>query len=419
MLQDVTPGLEARLAEGRPLAAYNGFDPTADSLHVGHLIPIFGLLHLQRHGNRPIVVVGGGTGMIGDPSFRSADRRLLDRADVVANVAAIRAQLEHFLDFSPGPLAAQMIDNYDWLGPFGLIEFLRDIGRHFTIPYMLAKDSVQTRLEGGLSFTEFSYMLLQSADFLHLYQVEGVELQTGGADQWGNITAGLELIRRVESVGDGDGASLEGSAGSVRDRAHGLSFPLFMSASGKKFGKSEAGGNVWLDPKRTSPFEFYQYWIDSADQDVARLLRLFTLFDEASITRLEREHAERPDERRAQRVLAWDITARVHGAAEADRAKKASEARYGAEMPDAETLELLAQQADFVVARAAVGSALDLAIASGAATSNAEARRLIAQGGLRINDEKVTDPFSKVPEPIGGAYFVRSGKKRLIGRVDG
>jgi tyrosyl-tRNA synthetase len=316
MLHQHTPGLPERLARG-PIALYNGFDPTADSLHVGHLVPVFGLLHFQRHGNRPIVVVGGGTGMIGDPSFRSADRVLLRREDVEHNVAGIRAQLASFLDFASGPTAAQLIDNYDWLSKFGLIEFLRDIGRYFTIPYMLGKDSVQTRLEAGLSFTEFSYMLLQSADYLHLYREAGVELQTGGADQWGNITAGLELIRRVE--GGDEGA----------DRAHALSFPLFMNASGNKFGKSQADGNVWLDPARTTPFEFYQYWFDSADQDIGKLLRTFTLFDRASVERLEAEGTAHPEARAGQRALAYDITARVHGAAAAEAAVTESGARFG------------------------------------------------------------------------------------------
>ena len=240
--------------------------------------------------------------MIGDPSFRSADRVLLTREDVFANVAAIRGQLERFLDFNAGPTGAQLIDNYDWLGEYRLIEFLRDIGKHFTIPYMLAKDSVQMRLEAGLSFTEFSYMLLQSADFLHLYR-EGVELQTGGADQWGNITAGLELIRRVEGGDEGP------------DRAHALSFPLFMNPSGQKFGKSEAGANVWLDPERTTPYEFYQYWLDAADQDVGRLLRTFTLFDQPR-SNGSRRGAAAPGARPGQRALAWDITARVHGASD-------------------------------------------------------------------------------------------------------
>ena len=235
MLHATTPGLPARLATGEPIAGYNGFDPSADSLHVGHLVPIFGLLRLQRHGGRPVALVGGGTGMIGDPSGRSSERNLLDRETLEANVVALRSQLERFLDFSPGAGAAVMVNNLDWLGELSLIDFLRDTGKHFTIPYMLAKDSVQVRLERGLSFTEFSYMLLQAYDFAHMHRTMGVELQMGGADQWGNITAGLELIRR--SSGAGEDAH----------PAHGLAYKLLLSPSGTKFGKSETGDSVWLD----------------------------------------------------------------------------------------------------------------------------------------------------------------------------
>ncbi|HEX9044564.1 MAG TPA: tyrosine--tRNA ligase, partial [Candidatus Limnocylindrales bacterium] len=234
LLQDVTPGLAARLATGRPIAGYNGFDPSGPSLHLGHLVPIMGLLHLQRHGGRPVAVVGGGTGMIGDPSGRSSERNLLDAATMDANVAAIRSQLERFLDFTPGS-GALMVNNLDWLGGISMVDFLRDVGKHFTVPYMLAKDSVQKRLGGGLSYTEFSYMLLQALDFLHLYRHFGVEMQMGGADQWGNITAGLELIRRVETGTEGV------------EPAHGLSYPLFTDPSGAKFGKTAAGTSIWLD----------------------------------------------------------------------------------------------------------------------------------------------------------------------------
>ncbi|HVA85122.1 MAG TPA: tyrosine--tRNA ligase [Candidatus Saccharimonadales bacterium] len=408
MLQDMTPGLAERLAAGS-LTVYNGFDPTADSLHVGHLVPVFGLIHFQRHGNRPIAVVGGGTGMIGDPSGRPSERQLHDRETVARNVAAIGRQLEHFLDCAPGPTGARLIDNYAWLGSWSLLEFLRDIGKHFTIPYMLAKDSVQIRLESGLSFTEFSYMLLQSADFLHLYREMGVELQTGGADQWGNITAGLELIRRLEGGDEG------------RELAHALSYPLLLNPSGQKFGKSEGGRNVWLDPKRTSPFEFYQYWVDTADQDVGGLLRQFTLFDRPSIERLEREHAARPDERRAQRVLAWDITARVHSAMEADRQAAVARALFeGVGLDDADTLAALYETVEsFEVPLSGARTGLELAAASGIIASNSEARRLIGQGGLSINGQRVADPAAPIPGPVGGRYYVvRAGKKKIrIGRI--
>ena len=247
ILEETTPGLADRLATGRPIAGYIGFDPSADSLHVGHLVPIFGLLRLQRFGGRPVAVMGGGTGMIGDPSGRSAERNLLDHATLAANLAAIRGQLERFLDFTPGSQGAVMVNNLDWLGEWSLIDFLRDVGKHFTVPYMLAKDSVQTRLERGLSFTEFSYMLLQAEDFAHLHRTMRVELQMGGADQWGNITAGLELIRRTNAA--------EG-AGDDQEPAHGLAYKLLLSPSGSKFGKSETGESVWLDSARTSPYAF-------------------------------------------------------------------------------------------------------------------------------------------------------------------
>jgi tyrosyl-tRNA synthetase len=390
MLQDVTPGLDARLADGRPLSAYNGFDPTAPSLHVGHLVPVFGLLHLQRHGNRPVVVVGGGTGMIGDPSGRSSERVLQTRETIVRNVAALRVQLERFLDFQPGPTGALMVDNFDWLGPWTLLDFLRDVGKHFTVPYMLSKDSVQVRLKAGLSFTEFSYMLLQAADFLHLRRELGVEAQTGGADQWGNITAGLELIRRVDG---GD--------------AYGWSFPLHMNPSGEKFGKSNAGANVWLDPLQTSPFEFYQYWLGAADADAGALLRKFTLLDRPTIERVEAAHAGAPEQRFAQRVVARDITRRVHGAEAAERAERESEARFGggADVPDVIDAEVRPE--DLV-------SAVDFATTIGAASSRSEARRLISQGGLTVNDQRITDPNAGVPAPGDGRLRVRVGKRRVL-----
>jgi tyrosyl-tRNA synthetase len=402
MLADHTADLPARLARG-PIALYNGFDPSGDSLHVGHLVPVFGLLHFQRHGNRPVVVVGGGTGMIGDPSGRSAERNLLDEGTLERNVAGIRAQLARFLDFTPGPTGASIVNNLDWLGRYGLIEFLRDIGKHFTVPYMLAKDSVQQRLDGGLSFTEFSYMTLQSADFLHLFREDHVELQTGGADQWGNITAGLELIRKVSPGAD----------------VHALAYPLLTDDSGAKFGKTSSNTRVWLDPERTSPYAFFQYWIDRPDAEVGRLLRTFTLFDQRSIESLEAAQQATPEARPAQRALAFDITARVHGEAAADDARRASEARYGTAMPDRATLARLAAEPDFEVPASALANAVEFAVAAGIASSNGEARRLISQGGLRVNDERVTDPMGAVPAPIDGALFVRAGKRRLVGRVRG
>jgi tyrosyl-tRNA synthetase len=399
MLQDATPGLAARLATGRPLSAYNGFDPTASSLHVGHLVPVFGLLHLQRHGNRPIAIIGGGTGMIGDPSGASSERNLQSRETIVGNTAGIRGQLERFLDFAAGPTGALLMDNFDWLGNWPLLDFLRDIGKHFTVPYMLSKDSVQVRLDAGLSFTEFSYMLLQSADFLHLHREFDVELQTGGADQWGNITAGLELIRRVDGGADGG------------DPAHGMSFPLLMNAHGQKFGKSNQGGNVWLDPARTAPFEFYQYWLDRPDAELPRVLRFFTVFDQASIERLESAHAAAPERRLAQRVLARDITARVHGDAAADHAVRESDARFGGGDADASIV-------DFSIAPESLASGVDFLVAIGAVPSRSEARRLITQGGLTVNEVRVVDPATAIADTEAGRFKVRIGKKRvLIGRI--
>jgi tyrosyl-tRNA synthetase len=405
LLHGTTSGLPARLATGRPIAAYNGFDPSGPSLHIGNLVPVFGLLHLQLRGGRPVVLVGGATGMVGDPSGTSAERNLLDRATLEANVAGIRAQLERFLDFSPGPSAAVLVNNLDWLGPIGMLDFLRDVGKHFTIPYMLAKDSVQGRMTGGLSFTEFSYMLLQAADFRHLHRTLGVELQTGGADQWGNITAGLELIRRSEGGGAGD------------ERAHGLAYRLLLDPTGAKFGKTAAGTSVWLDPARTSPYAFYQYWLDREDAEVGRLLRLFTLFDFDRVAALEAETAARPEARPAQRALALDITARVHGDAAARHAVEVSEAVFSrAPIRDGAILQTLHDAVDgfeFTDADRAAG-ALAFAVASGTFSSNGEARRAIAQGGLSINDERVTSPDALVPEPIDGRWLaVRVGKKRL------
>jgi tyrosyl-tRNA synthetase len=414
LVQDRTPGLAARLASGRPINAYNGFDPTGSSLHAGHLVPIFGLMHIQRHGGMPVVVVGGGTGMIGDPSGRSAERNLLDRDQIVANTAAIQVQLEHFLDFTAGPTQARVVDNYDWLGAFGLLEFLRDVGKHFTIPYMLAKDSVQGRMDAGLSYTEFSYMLLQAADFLHLFRELGVELQTGGADQWGNITAGLELIRRVEGAGQGEG----------EDLAHALSFPLLLAASGEKFGKTAEGTSVWLDPARTSPYAFYQFWLDTDDADAGRLIRLFSLLDRAAIEALEATALTAPEGRAVQRALARDITARVHGAEAARRVEEVSEAVFSRRLPELgpEALAFAFGQLPNATVRSSdlAAGPIALTVAAGLFPSNGEARRTIGQGGLSINETRVEDVDAPVPGPLGGGYLIlRSGKRTYrIVRVD-
>ena len=409
ILHGTTPGLSARLDGDRSIAGYLGFDPSADSLHVGHLVPIFGLLRLQRFGGRPVALIGGGTGMIGDPSGRSSERNLLDRETLEANVRGIRGQLERFLDFSSGSRAAVMVDNLDWLGDLSLIEFLRDTGKHFTIPYMLAKDSVQVRLERGLSFTEFSYMLLQAHDFAHLHRTMGVELQMGGADQWGNITAGLELIRRTSGAGE------------EVEPAHGLAYKLLLSPSGTKFGKSDAGESVWLDPARTSPYAFYQHWLNTDDRDVGTYLRWFTEFPRQRIEALEAETGRAPEHRTAQRTLALDITARTHGPDLAARAVADSEATFSTgPIDDPETLRRLHESAGgftFDSSSIAAGAAVLLADA-GVFSSRGEARRTIAAGGVVINGLRVADP-GFVPEPIAGEWLdVRVGKRRReIGRL--
>ncbi|HEY0969620.1 MAG TPA: tyrosine--tRNA ligase, partial [Gemmatimonadales bacterium] len=288
-----TDGLAEFLSRGT-VTGYCGFDPTGSSLHVGHLLPVMGLVRLQQHGHRPLALVGGGTGLIGDPSGRSSERAMITPEEVEANVAGIRGQLERFLDFS-GPRAAVMRDNAEWLRSLGAIDLMRDVGRHFTVNYMLAKESVRSRMETGISYTEFSYMLLQAYDFLELHRREGVALQIGGSDQWGNMTAGMELIRRT-----------------VGGEAHVLTFPLLTKSDGTKFGKS-AGGAVWLDAERTSPYQFYQFWINADDADVGRLLRLFTFLSREEIEALDRATAEHPERREAQQALARDVTTRAHG----------------------------------------------------------------------------------------------------------
>jgi tyrosyl-tRNA synthetase len=403
MLQEMTDGLEARLSRGA-VAAYVGFDPTSDSLHAGHLIPIFGLLHLQRAGGTPVAVVGGGTGMIGDPSGRSAERNLLDEATLAANVAAIRAQLEQFLDFSPGEHAARMIDNREWLGRYGLIEFLREVGKHFTLGYMLDKDSVQLRMGAGISFTEFSYMTLQATDFLHLYRDHAVELQMGGADQFGNITAGLELIRRVL------GAAPDGAP-----RAFGLSFPLLTAPSGKKFGKSEGGQTVFLARHRTSPYDFYQYWLNSDDRDVPLYLRTLTLLAREAVEAVEADQAAHPELRPAQRALAFDLTARVHGAAEAALQRRVGELAFSGEpLVDPEVLRVLHEHAGGFVFGPEAATAFDVALASGLFASRGDLRRSIAQGGVTVDGARVPDAETAAGPPVAGRYHVvRHGRRRL------
>ncbi|MGH7690868.1 MAG: tyrosine--tRNA ligase [Gemmatimonadaceae bacterium] len=377
-----TDGLADALHAG-VISGYVGFDPTAPSLHVGNLVPVMGLVHLQRHGHRPVVLVGGGTGLIGDPSGRSTERPLASRDVVAANATAILGQLERFMDFE-GPRGAITRDNADWLTTLGALEFMRDVGKHFTVNYMLQKESVKARLEGGISYTEFSYMLLQAYDFLELWRRDGVTLQLGGSDQWGNITAGIELIHRAE------GTEAQG---------HALTLPLVTTASGAKFGKSEAGA-IWLDAERTSPYQFYQYWINADDRDVGRYLRFFTLLSQEAIVELDQVMAEQPEQRSAQRALAREMTRRLHGDAALRAAEEVSGFYFGGLEPAAlslDALEQLRRETPFAEVREAeVGAeaagqldVLKLLTAAGMAPSNGAARRLLEQGGVSVNKRKL------------------------------
>ena len=397
------------------MTGYAGFDPSAPSLHVGNLVPVMGLAHLQRAGHRPIVLVGGGTGMIGDPSGRTTERQLHSAEQVEENAQGIRNQLARFLDFE-GPTAARLMNNADWLLPLNAITFMRDVGKHFTINYMLAKDSVKTRIDSGISYTEFSYMLLQAYDYLELHRREGVSLQLGGSDQWGNITAGMELIRRT--------------AGS---EAHALTLQLLTNASGAKFGKSE-GGNVWLDPARTSPYKFYQFWINADDRDVGRYLRFFTLLPREEVEGLETQVAEHPERREAQARLARDVTERVHGVDAARTVQDVSAFIFGTLDPaelSASALELLRAEAPFTEISEAelLGAAsgdtdsgnatrydvYKLLTLTGIAASNGAARRLLEQGGVSLNRRKLAADERYVdPERVllaGNHIIVAKGKK--------
>ncbi len=375
-----TEGLAAAFERGT-VTGYCGFDPTASSLHVGNLIPVMGLVHLQRAGHRPIALVGGGTGMIGDPSGRSSERTLQSLETIAANAEAIRGQLAKFLDFD-GPQGAKLVNNLEWLSPLSMLDFLRDTGKHFSINYMLAKDSVKSRLDDGISFTEFAYMLLQAHDYLELHKREGVTLQLGGSDQWGNITAGLELIRRT-----------------VGAEAHALTFPLITNANGSKFGKSEAGA-IWLDATRTSPYQFYQFWMGADDRDVSRFLRFFTLLDRAEIEALDQAVRSAPEGRAAQRALAMDVTTRVHGAEAARVAREVSALLF--EKADPATLSasaLSALEAEIpysVYAPSAESTApadavdmFECLTALGFAASRGAAKRLLEQGGVSVNGAKL------------------------------
>lgn len=397
LVQDRSEGLAERLAQG-PIAAYVGFDASGPSLHVGHLVPLMALMHLQRHGGRPVAVVGGGTGMIGDPSGKSAERVLLTPEQVDANAAAIRRQLERFLDFGEGPAQARMVDNRQWLASWGLLDYLRDIGKHFTIAAMLEKDSVQLRLASGLSFTEFSYMTLQAADFLQLYRTAGVEMQMGGADQWGNITAGISLIRRATG-----------------QAAHGISQPLLLTADGRKMGKTESG-SIMLDPDITSPYAFYQYWLNADDADVGTLLTRLTLKPREEVAAILEAQAADPGSRPGQRAFAHDLTARIHGVEEADRQVRVSAAAFaGGPITEPEVLDVLYQEVGGHPWGGEEADPVSLAVGAGLYASRSEARRAIAQGGLTIDGARVASPDQPLPEPVAGRYhLLRAGRKRLV-----
>ncbi|MDQ7005656.1 MAG: tyrosine--tRNA ligase [Acidobacteriota bacterium] len=410
MFEQVTneAGLREHLA--RPGAAfYIGFDPTADSLHVGSLLPVMALAHVQRAGHRPIALVGGATGMIGDPSGRSSERNLLTAEQVAENCAGIRRQLEHFISFE-GRAAAMLVDNHDWIGAMSFIEWLRDVGKHFTVNYMMAKESVRRRLEDrehGISYTEFSYMTLQAYDFYHLYEKHGCRVQGGGSDQWGNITAGIELIRRKAGV-----------------EAFGITFPLVKTASGEKFGKS-AGNAIWLDPKRTSPYEFYQFWVRTDDRDVENYLKYFTFLEVDEIETLCSAHRDDPGRREAQKRLAAEVTRLVHGEEGLNAARQASQALFGGDVTGMSDRELLAIFADVPSTEVERGRLeqgyplVELLADSGACKSRGEARRLVRNGGAYLNNQRLDDPEKIIG--VGdlaseSVLILRTGKKnyRLV-----
>jgi len=400
-VQDVTPGLAERLKQG-PVKGYVGFDPTADSLHVGNLVPVMALAWLQRCGGTPIVLVGGGTGMVGDPSGKRSERPVLTVEQIDHNVACQRAQLEKLLAFSGVPNAAVVVNNADWLRPLGLMEFLRDAGKHFTVNYMLAKDSVKNRMESGISFTEFSYMLVQAYDYWHLWRSHRCELQMGGSDQWGNITAGAELISRRE------GAS-----------AHGLTLPLLTTAAGAKFGKSEEGA-VYLDPRKTSPYKFFQFWLNSDDRDVERWLKYFTFLSIEEIAGLLAEHQQDQGKRTAQRRLAEEMTTRIHGPETLKGVVEASRILFGGTDPRAVPAAVFAVLAGEIptarLPRAELLglTAVDALVKCGLASSKGDARRGIQGKGFSLNGAVIGAPEERVsPEALlcGSYLLLQKGKR--------
>lgn len=393
-----------QILEKEKLTLYCGFDPSADSLHIGSLLPILGLVHFQRAGHKPIALVGGGTGLIGDPSGKTQERQLLTKDAVEHNLAGIRGQLEKFLDFT-GPNAAVMVNNADWLTKLPLLDFLRDIGKYFTINVMMARESVRARVEDrehGMSFTEFSYTLLQAYDFLYLFDNMKCRLQVGGSDQWGNIISGMELVRRVHD-----------------QTAYGLTFPLVTKSDGAKFGKSESG-NVWLDSARTSPYKFYQFWINQSDADVPRWLRLFTMLSPEEVAEYEEQIAEAPEKRAAQRRVAEEVTRQVHGETALQNAIKASDAMFGGDLrglDDATLEEVFCEVPSADLPRPILSqerSLVDVMVEAGVFKSKGEARRLIESGGVYVNNERVDSIEAKLTEnSLCSSHIavIRKGKK--------
>ncbi len=379
--QSTDPELDAKM-RAEPFTLYVGVDPSADSMHVGHLLPILGLARAQRAGHNPIAVVGGATGMIGDPSFKAEERKLLSRDDIDRNVAGLRKQISRFLDFDRG---ARLVDNYEWFSEYRFLDFLRDIGKYFSVNMMLGKESVRSRLEDrdhGISYTEFSYMLVQSYDFLVLHDRYGCRLQMGGSDQWGNITAGTDLIRRMRGK-----------------EAFGITLPLITTASGQKIGKTEKGA-VWLDPARTSPYEFFQYFMRVEDKDALRFLRFYTFLDQVTIGELEEQVRVAPEKREAQRVLAREVTTLVHGAEEARKAEEAARALFEHKAVDPTQLPTTTLTGPTAV--------VDALVASGLCKSKSDARRAIEQGGIYVDEQRVTDLAHTL---TAGGYVLQRGKR--------
>jgi len=407
MLHDVMPGTEDELQKGMVLG-YIGFDPTADSLGVGNLVQIMSLLHFQQCGHKPMALIGGATGMVGDPSGKSAERNLLDEETLRHNQACQQKQIEKFLDFNCGANSAEMVNNYDWFKSFGFLEFIRDVGKHISVNYMMAKDSVKNRLETGMSFTEFSYQLVQGYDFYFLWKNKGVMLQMGGSDQWGNIVTGTELIRRKDG-----------------GQAFALTTPLIKKADGTKFGKTESG-NIWLDPKRTSPYKFYQFWLNASDADVSTYIRIFTLMTREEIEALEAEQTQDPGKRPMQKALAKDITCRVHSVADYEAAVAASDILFGKSTDEdlrklsSETLMEIFEgvpQGDITRDELSAGlSIVDALVKSGFMKSNGEARRALQEGSISVNKVKVDAErvLSTADVLAGGVVLLQKGKKNYF-----